>query len=435
MQIMLKKFLTLFFCYVYSITIWGQAKQALDPAYISGYFKEIKKATEQGIGVWNKNLYGNILLVDPVTRQLYGNNPDLNGVLKPDQNIYQGKLADNINIANTSLQWGGKVWAMIMLPLPEDKYERINLSIHELFHTVQTSLGFAQNNKESNHLEKKDGRIFLRLELEALRQAIISTNSKEQKKHLRQALIFRKHRNILFPGSDDIENQLELNEGIAEYTGFAMSGRNKQQVRQHFVSSLDAFIKNPTYVRSFAYTTTPIYGYFLSLKNKHWNQEISSKTNLTDFFIKELNIKIPDNVKSIPDKIIEEYDGLSIISQEKVRDEQIQAKIAEYKSKFIEKPHFEIVFEKMNISFDPRNILSLEDQGTVYPNLRVTDNWGVLEVSNAALISSDWSRISVSIPEKINGSTIEGEGWVLKLKENYKVGKDEKDHNYILIKQ
>ncbi|WP_312902686.1 hypothetical protein [Chryseobacterium taichungense] len=432
---MLKKYFTLFLYYICCIPVWGQEKQPVDPAYISRYFKEIKKATEQGFGVWNKDLYGNILLVDPATRQLYSNNPDLNNALKPNHDIYQGTLPDDINIANTSVRWGGKVWAMIMLPLPDDKYERVNLSVHELFHTAQASLGFAQNNKESKHLDQKEGRIFLRLELQALKKAILAATANEQKKHLSNALMFRKHRNLLFPGSDDIENQLELNEGIAEYTGFAISGRTKEQAKMHFISNVETFIENPTYVRSFAYVTTPIYGYFVSLKDKNWNREISAKTNLTDFFIGKLNIKIPDDLKSIPDKVIEEYDGLSIIAQEKSRDEKIQAKIAEYKARFIEKPHFEIIFEKMNISFDPRNILSLEDKGTVYPNVRVTDNWGILEVNKAALISPDWGRISIDIPEKINGSTIEGDGWILKLKGNYKVGKDEKDRNYILIKQ
>lgn len=429
-----KKFLTLFLCYMYGITVWGQAKQPLDPVYISGYFKEIKKATEQGFGIWNRDLYGNILLVDPVARQLYSNNPDLNHVLKPDENIYQGVLPDTINIANTSVHWGGKVWAMIMLPLPEDKYERVNLSVHELFHTVQPSLGFSQNNKESNHLENKEGRIYLRLELEALRKAILSATSKEQNGHLRQALIFRKHRNALFPGSGDTENQLELNEGIAEYTGFAMSGRNRKQIKKHFINDLNNFMINPTYVRSFAYVTTPIYGYLLSLKNKSWNRQISAKTNLTDFFIEKLKIKMPGNVESIPEKVIEEYNGASIMVQETLRDEKIQAKIADYTTKFIEKPHFEIVFEKMNMSFDPRNIFSLGNQGTVYPNIRVTDNWGILEVKNAALVSSDWNRISVSSPEKINATTIEGDGWILKLNSNYRVEKDEKNGNYILVK-
>ncbi len=431
---MLKKYFILFLCCIHLVNLSGQTKTTPDERDLAGYFKEIKKSTGRGFRIWNRNLYGNILLVDPGTRRIYSNQKDLNDVLKPDKGIFQGKLPDDINIANTSVQWGGRNWAMIMLPLPEDKYAKINLAVHELFHTVQPALGFSQNNTESSHLENKEGRIYLRLELEALRKALLS-NKKEQKKHLQRALVFRKHRYVIFPGSAKTENELELNEGIAEYTGFAMSGRNKKQIKKHFVNDLDNFMVNPTYVRSFAYVTTPIYGYFLSMTDKKWNREISAKTDLTDFFTEKLKIKMPGNVESVPEKILEEYNGPSIMAQEKLRDEKIQAKIADYKAKFIEKPHFEIVFEKMNMSFDPRNIFSLGNDGTVYPNIRVTDNWGILEVQNAALVSSDWNRISVSIPEKINATTIEGDGWILKLNSNYRVEKDEKSGNYILMKQ
>ncbi|WP_336830540.1 hypothetical protein [Sphingobacterium multivorum] len=75
--------------------------------------------------------------------------------------------------------------------------------------------------------------------------------------HLKDALIFRKYRNSLFSGSAHIENQLELNEGIAEYTGVMISGRNKEKTKKHFTDVVDRSFSNPTYVRSFAYNTTP----------------------------------------------------------------------------------------------------------------------------------------------------------------------------------
>lgn len=54
----------------------------------------------------------------------------------------------------------------------------------------------------------------------------------------------------------------------------------------------------------------------------------------------------------------------------------------------------------MNVSFDPRNIIPVEDKGTVYPQIRVTDNWGILEVTKGALMSPNWDKISVSSPVK-----------------------------------
>ncbi|KUY25681.1 hypothetical protein [Elizabethkingia ursingii] len=431
----MKKVFLAFLFLIKISTISAQKAETQDLNSISNYFEEIKTATQQNIRLWNKDLYGGILLVDPKTRQLYSNEPDAQNSLTKQGDIYVGKLPDNINVANTSLMWNGKNWAMIMLPLSENKNNRINLLAHELFHKAQSALGFTQSNKESNHLDQKDGRIYLRLELEALTKAVLSDSKKEQKEHLTNALIFRKYRNSLFPESATIENQLELNEGLAEYTGFMISGRNKAQTKEHFVATTNAFLKNPTYVRSFAYSTIPVYGYLLSQKDKYWNQKIKGDTNLTDFFIQDFGIKIPAHLKANVDKIANNYNGAAIFSEEKVRDEKIKKLIAEYKSKFIEQPHLEIKFEKMNVSFDPRNMIPVEDKGTVYPQIRVTDNWGILEVTKGALISPNWDKISVSSPVKISDELIEGEGWTIKINKAYTVRKDEKCNNYVLGKK
>ncbi len=431
----MKKIFLAFLFSIHITAISAQQPETQNSDHISDYFEEIKTATQQGIKIWNKDLYGGILLVEPKTRQVYSNEPDAGNSLKKQNDIYVGKLPDNINIANTSTLWNGKTWAMIMLPLPENKYDRINLLAHELFHKAQSSLGFTQNNKESNHLDQKEGRIYLRLELEALTQAILSDSKKEQKAHLTHALIFRKYRHSLFPESSTIENQLELNEGLAEYTGFIISGRNKKQAKEHFANTANAFLKNPTFVRSFAYSTTPAYGYLLSLKDKYWNQNIQGDTDLTEFFIHNFGVTMPDNLQASIEKTADHYNGKRIASEEKTRDEKIKKQIAEYKSTFIEQPHLDIKFEKMNVSFDPRNIIPIEDKGTVYPQIRVTDNWGILEVQKGALMSKNWDKISVGFPTKINDGAVEGDGWTLQLNKSYILKKDEKSNSYLIIKK
>lgn len=430
----MRKIILTFLCATPFSVLFGQQSKSVNLDSISNHFEEIKNATKQGFEVWNKDLYGSIILVDPKTRQMYSNESNAANSLKPQKDIYVGTLPDSINIANTSMQWDGKTWAMIMLPLPKGHYERINLLAHELFHKAQSSLGFVQSNKDSNHLDQKEGRIYLRLELEALKKAVLSDSQKDQKRHLTNALIFRKYRNIIFPESATIENQLELNEGIAEYTGFIISGRDKEQVKKHFMSTTDAFVLNPTYVRSFAYNTIPVYGYLLSLKEKYWNRQVAANTNLTDFFIEHIDIKMPTNLKAAVEKITKDYNGDSIFTEEQIRENKIKKQITEYQSKLIEQPHLEITFEKMNVSFDPRNILPIGDKGTVYPNIRVTDNWGILKVENGALMSPNWDKIAISVPTKIEEQKVEGDGWILQLKSNYIIKKDEKTNNYSLIK-
>ncbi|MDR2237856.1 MAG: hypothetical protein LBE92_17165 [Chryseobacterium sp.] len=423
------------FLFIISAAVSAQKAEIQNSEQISDYFDEIKTAAQRGAELWNQDLYGSILLVEPKTRQLYSNEADTDKTLKEQGAIYSGKLPDHINIANTSIVWNGKTWAMIMLPLPENKYDRINLLAHELFHRVQASLGFVQSNKESIHLDQKDGRIFLRLELEALTKAILSDSKKEQKTYLTDALTFRKYRNSLFPESAAMENQLELNEGLAEYTGLIISGRDRQQTKEHFASTISSFLKNPTFVRSFAYHTTPAYGYLLGLTDQFWNQKIKGNTDLTAFFIQSFAITVPDHLKAATEKAAVRYNGKKIASEEKTREEKIKKQIAAYKSQFIDQPHFDLRFEKMNVSFDPRNMVPLEDKGTVYPQIRVTDNWGILEAEKGALMSKNWDKISVSFPTKISDETVEGDGWKLQLNKGYSIKKDAQNIHYQLIKE
>ena len=95
----------------------------------------------------------------------------------------------------------------------------------------------------------------------------------------------------------------------------------------------------------------------------------------------------------------------------------------------------EIRLEKMSVSFDPRNIMPIEGYGTVYPTLRVSDNWGILTVSNGALLGTNWDKITVSEPTLINKNKVVGNGWTIDLNKGYIIEKNSSDKNYSLKKQ
>lgn len=405
----------------------------------AAYFKEIKAATQNHNQLWDMNLYAPILLVDRQTRQVYANEPDTADILKPNGNIYTGGWPQNLSMANTALQWNGKRWAMIMLPLPEDKENRINLMTHELFHRAQPALGFTLSAANNNHLAKKDGRIYLKLELEALKKALRAGSNKELHKHLANAFTFRKYRHSLYPESKKEENNLEINEGLAEFTGVMMSGRNQRQMVEHLVQSINDFYKNPTFVRSFAYETIPVYGYLLYGKDVNWPGDITNETNLTDYFIKAFQIEIPDQLKNVVDSLARQYNGQNIMAEETATAEKTQKRIAAYRKKLIEQPHFEIPImidlKKLSVAFDPRTIMPLGDAGTVYPSIRVTDLWGILKVEkNGVLITSGWTKISLTNPVKIEKNKIIGNGWTIELNDGYAIEKNEAG-NYRLVKK
>lgn len=399
---------------------------------IKSYFTEIKANTDSYKDLWNIDLYGPILLVDSKSRVVYSNFPDSAGILKQEGEIFSGILPKNINIANTAINWSGRSWAMIMLPLPENKPERLDLMSHELFHRSQPLLGFKMSNPDNNHLDQKEGRVYLRLELEALRQAILAKSESESRRNLANALYFRNRRYTIYPDAKSSENSLEINEGLAAYTGIFMSNRDNRQVEEYFEKMITGFQDYPTFVRSFAYLTTPLYGFLLSKSDKYWNRQIDNFSNLTDFFINSFRLNIPDNLKL---KTLNLYGFSEINSEETAREERIKQLTSEYKARFIEQPHLDIRLEKMNISFDPRNIMPIEGYGTVYPSLRISDNWGILTVSDGALLGKNWDKVTVSEPTHIDTRRVVGNGWIIELNSGYTVEKNSNSQNYLLKKE
>lgn len=412
----------------------AQTFSSPEEAYAS-YFDEVKAAEEQNVDLWNRDMYGPILLVNPKTREVYANYPDAGASLKPVGNVYCGSLPADINIANTMVHWNGRDWAMVMLPLPGNKDDRVNLLAHELFHVAQQSLGFRGYSPDNSQLDEKNGRILMRLEVEALRKALESTSSYDMKRHLTDAMIFREYRYLLFPEAKITENLLELNEGLAEYTGLTVSDRTHEATVYHFETSLNAFVRFPTFVRSFAYETIPIYGYLLQQTERYWNKKVTPETNLADLFVQDFGLTLPSDLPSAERSIEDMYDGKLIRAEETNREAMRQQQIEKYRKEFVDQAHVEIHLEKMHISFDPTNVIPLDDKGNVYPTIRVTDNWGILDVQNGALLSPHWDKITLSMPTKIDGEDVSGDGWTLQLDGSYILVQDYSTGNYQVSKR
>ena len=136
---------------------------------------EFQKVRRQGGDrLWGVSLCGRLLLVDPQTRQVVTAVADPDGKLVEKNGLYEGKLPADMLIANTSIRWGGEEWAMVQVPLPTEEFQRIRLLAHESFHRVQPGLGLRVSGAVSGHLDSESGRLWLRLELRALAQALRS---------------------------------------------------------------------------------------------------------------------------------------------------------------------------------------------------------------------------------------------------------------------
>lgn len=374
--------------------------------------------SEQG-HLWNHKLDGSLLLINRDTRTVISNQPDDQGVLIKQGDFYIGLFPENMNIANSTTNWLGKHWTMVALPLPDTKEERLSLLLHESFHRIQPLIGFNSiSDAVCAHLDTEEGRLYLKMELEALKAALSSDDPIE---HLKNAILFRSYRYQLFSEARAAENNQELKEGLAEYTGSILAYKSDSALQSHYISRINGFYNNQTFVRSFAYITLPVYGYFMQQTNPQWNLNVTKNSNMTDYIVNffGMDSMVVDSLYVM--QLGKLYHMDSISEFEKNRELNRIQLVEAYKARFLAEDAISIGLENMHIGFSPGNIMPMDTFGTVYPNLRITDNWGILEVdSGGALVSPMWNKVTISAPLVISDTVISGNGWRLILNEDWK---------------
>lgn len=370
---------------------------------------------------WGVSLCGPIMLVDPQTRTVVANQRDGEGVLRPERGVFTGSLPNSVNISNTPTQWAGKLWTQLIWPLPEDLGRRDTMLAHELFHRVQSRTPIPLQSEVANdHLDTLQGRYFMQLEWRALAAALRCPAPAACRQAVTDVLLFRAARYAAFPSAAAQEAPLELNEGVAEYTGVSLGNTTRERRVQAALYDLSAHVRDQTFVRSFAYATGPAYGLLLDRYMPDWKQHLRNAPPLSDLLQKAAEITLPPSVNSAAAERALAYQGAALRVVEEEREKKRQQTLVANRARFVDGPVLVIPLHHTNIQFNPQNLQPLEKFGTVYPTMRISSDWGVLEVRNGALLKPDWSAVSIVAPTT-SGSTLKGDGWTLELKPNWNV--------------
>src|SRR5205807_8042474 len=170
----------------------------IDTTLAYQYFQEAQALCSRDSGkLWGVSLCGPMLFVDRKTRTVVANQADKEGILTKSGNVFVGELPAKVNIANTAIDWAGVKWTMVIFPLPEDKIRRANLMAHEMWHRVHNDIGFPSSGAANNHLDSRDGRMWLQLEWRALAAALMS-RGKQRHQAIADALLFSRYRSAVF---------------------------------------------------------------------------------------------------------------------------------------------------------------------------------------------------------------------------------------------
>jgi hypothetical protein len=396
------------------------APAPIDLTQAHEYMAELATASAMDAGkLWGRPLFGPLLLVDPGTRFVVATQSDSGGTLKASDGLFTGTWPEEKPVANTALQWGGTRWSMIMWPLPGDRYARHRLAFHELFHRIQGELGLEGSDPPNEHLATRDGRIWTRLEWRALAEALIR-DGPARRSAVEDALTFRARRRSLFPNAAGEERALELNEGLAEYTGLRMSGLPGKVLADRAAIELSRREQQENFSRSFAYASGPAYGILLDeLGNTTWRRSVSRATNLSEQVRTGYRLAVDPRGADAEQRGLR-YGSRRVIAEETALAERIAANEARHRAKLVEGPTVTLpVGSRFNYSFNPNQATPLPGTGVVYESSRVSDEWGILTVESGGVLmlrqGSGITGVAVPAPRDAVSPPTTGEGWRLEL--------------------
>lgn len=395
--------------------------QAQTPTQVFAEAQAVCRA--DGGTLWGVDLCTPVLLVDPETRTVHADRKGASDALRPDGDLFTGVLPGAVNIANTAMEWDGVRWAMLMQPLPRDPVKRRALLVHESWHGVQEALGLPARSPTPAHLDSEDGRVLMRLEWRALAAALDADDDATRRQAVADALTFRANRRAIAGDGASDEQALEMNEGLAEYTGLSLSGGDARALAGAALAGAE---RGTSFVRSFAYASGPAYGLLLDAAAPDWRQGLKGTDDLGDLLAAGLGVQAGDAASAEA-----RYGGDAIRSEESRRAEQTRVIAAAWTAKLVDGPRLRLPFRSMQIAFDPGKIIALPPHGSVYPTLRVVDAWGVLEVRDGALIDDNWGGVVVVAPP--SAEVVEGSGWTLALNPGWRLEVGERMGDYRLV--
>lgn len=394
----------------------------VDQAVAKTYFAEVAALCErEGGRLWGVPLCGPLALVDAVTRTSATSEPAPSAPTPP-----------SFGYANTALDWGGTRWSTVVWRMiPEsDARSRGRLIIHELFHRVQPQLDLLVQELPNGHLDTLEGRYWLRLEWRALAKGLQGEGA-ARRAALADALAFRARRFSLFPGAAESERRMEINEGLAQYTGtVVVAGNDREAAIGDARDQLARYDAEPTFVRVFAYPAGTVYGLLLDEWSPGWTRRLGKGDDLAQRAAAAAGVSPAPDVEAAAAR----YAGTELRAAEERRDVEQKARVAELRRLFVEGPVLALPrVGKVSFSFVTTGMTPIPEVGTVYPTCRVNAEWGSLE-ADRALMADDNTKITVPAPARTDGSVVKGDGWTLQLAPGWTIGPGARSGDYMVVR-
>ncbi len=354
-------------------------------------------------------LCGYTMFVEPSTRHYVF--ADVTGRAPTLAGIEEGILPPKYPVANTSLEWQGHDMAMIMWPLPEQKSMRQALMLHEHYHRIQPKLSFSSGSMtEAGHLDAADMRLWLRLELRALKAAVEAGTVAGKRRHALAAALFHKKRTAENDPAREAERYLMVHEGMAEYTGRSVAETGNESL----ISFLTHMEKSDSFSRSYAYAAGAAWGQILDELVPDWKEAFDGRQNLPEIYLGHEKTE-----SASAEALAEPYDYEAVRGEEAARADRMAGELADYKTRFV--TGLVLVLPSSGFSMDPNTAVSLGGDGTVYRTLTFSGPWGTLVTKRGGLLAPDYSYGVVDLVGVGGDVRHDNISWTLTLAEGWEL--------------
>jgi hypothetical protein len=326
----------------------------------------------------------------------------------PYKNLYYGKVDDLEKGGSTCKNWRGQNWALCSYDTNRKKL--LNTFFHEVFHCDQYILNLTGSWTQCKHLNEYEARCLLRLEFTALLKALKSNTVDSVA--IIDALTFRAYRYALYPNAYIEESQIEMLEGIANYTGLKLSGETHDEILTQLNTKMNY---NP---QLFAYWTGAAYCFVLDRVDSLWRKQIRKNDNFLYFVQGSMNVQLPDNLKQHIENVQNNYGWHEIATLEKSIAKETKHNVKRYKTLFFQKPVVYIDTKKCRELTFMSNIIFPLANGKVYDRFSTSGDWGHLHSTNEIFLSDE---IRLTAPIKVTDTTVKGIGWEITLNPHWTV--------------
>lgn len=405
-------------CAIVALAVSVRAQ--VDQQRAAAYFREAAALCERENGrLWGISLCGPTVIADAVTQTIATNQPAPPGPRPPA-----------LGFANAAMNWGGTRWStFVWQMLQTDEHSRARLLLHELFHRIQPQLGLLGPDGQNEHLDTLEGRYWVQLEWRALGRALGSSGD-ERAHAVRDALTFRTKRRSLFTGAAENERQLEINEGLAQYTGTVASVRSSAEAAADAIDQLaKAPVINPTFVRTFPYASGAAYGILLDSWSPGWTRQITSTDDIGQLAMKAAHLEPTADAETAA----AQYGGPELRMTETRRAADQETRVADLRRRFVEGPLLVLPNGRTN-AFVTNGITPIPGAGIVYPSFHTTADWGSLDAERV-LLATDRSTLTVPAPASVEGAVLTGDDWTLTIAPGWIVRPGSRPGDFQLVRR